>query len=239
VTDADGNVAQDSLWLDITGGEPGSGGSGAGGSGAGGAGGAGSADPATDDFERATLGSDWNVVFPASGSQVRIVGNSDLGMAAGPQGFFIVEWAGSEFSADQFSEVTLPEDVDPDWLHQPFVRRRDSDNARYGFGYDGDPSQVNYGDWYFKYDGVPTVDTRMIETAPADVVPGPGDVLRVEVEGFTLRGYYNGDLVLETTDQDAGRIADGRPGIAARWAAGNGATPETVRVVESWSGGSL
>lgn len=54
-----------------------------------------------------------------------------------------------------------------------------------------------------------------------------------------LPGYVDGDLVLETTDMDPSRIADGEAGLAARWADGNPETAEPVKVWESWSGGSL
>jgi hypothetical protein len=120
-----------------------------------------------------------------------------------------------------------------------YVRRRTSDGARYGFGYDGDPNQENYGDWIFKYDGVAGTDTRIFASTPAGQTPGPGDTLRVEVRGYALRGYLNGDLVLEGADTDSTRIADGRAGLAARWATGNAATSAPVKAFESWSGGSL
>ena len=100
-------------------------------------------------------------------------------------------------------------------------------------------SLQDYGKWYFKHDGVPSDQTRIIATSEASDVPGPGDVLRVEVRGFTLRGYFNGDLVLEATDADSSKLVNGIPGLAARWAAGNGATDTAVQVWESWSGGSL
>lgn len=66
-------------------------------------------------------------------------------------------------------------------------------------------------------------------STPAADIPGP----------YALRGYLNGVLVLEGEDTDSSRIADGRPGLAARWATGNAATDEAVKVYESWSGGSL
>ncbi len=198
------------------------------------------ADVATDDFERGSLGSDWTIAFPPPpNDQVRIIGDSDLGMAPGPQGFFIAVYTGRTFSADQFCEATIPIDADPDWIHQVFVRRRGVDAARYGFGYNGDPGQPSFGTWYFKYDGVPSAQTRVFATAPAPSTPAPGDRIRVEIEGFALRGYWNDMLVLEATDTDASRIDDGAPGLAARWATGNAGTPAAVKVWEGWAGGSL
>ncbi len=194
---------------------------------------------AGDGFERAALGTDWQVIFPSNSSQVQIIDGSDLGMTAGAQGFFLVNWVGSDFGPDQFCEGTLPADVDSGWIHQVYVRWRQSDGARYGFGFDGDPSQPDFGNWIIKYDGVPAAQTRIIASAPAQAIPGPGDSIRIEVEGYTLRGYLNGALVIQAQDEDLSRIASGRPGLAARWATGNQTTPEAVKVWESWSGGTL
>ncbi len=198
-------------------------------------------DSRADDFERATLGSNWAIRFPNpdTGGQVRIVDNSDLGMGPGPQGFFLVNWVGSTFAADQYCEATIPADVTADWAHQVYVRWRSSDGARYGFGYNNDPGQPQFGMWYFKYDGVPSAQTRVFATVNATQTPQPGDTLRVEVRGYELRGYLNGTLVLMATDVDPSRIAAGETGLAARWATGNQPTDDAAKVWEAWSGGSL
>ena len=198
------------------------------------------ADVASDDFERTTLGSSWTIVFPDPGNdQVRILDASDLGMGPGPQGFFLANWTQRAFAADQFCEATIPTDATAGWAYMVYVRWRSSDRARYGFAYDNDPSQPNFGDWIFKYDGVPGPDTRIIASTPAGDTPQPGDTLRVEIVGYTLRGYLNGTLVLEATDGDVTKIADGVPGLAARWAVGNQSTTNPAKVWESWAGGSL
>jgi len=200
-----------------------------------------SGDMASDDFERPGLGTDWVVVYPPTppNTQVQILDSSDLGMGPGPEGFFLVNWTRRAFAADQFCEATIPIDVTPGWAHMVYVRWRASDRARYGFAYDNDPSQPNFGDWIFKYDGVPGPETRIIASAAATATPQPGDTLRIEVVGYTLRGYLNGALVLEATDTDATKIADGVPGLAARWAVGNQSTTTAAKVWESWAGGSL
>lgn len=188
-----------------------------------------------DDFERVRLGADWDVVFPQGGDQVRIIDESDLGLGPGPQGFFIVRWQAETFSDDQFAEAEIPLDPTPGWVNQVFVRWG-PDLARYAFHYNADPGQKGFGNWEFKFDGVAGPQTRIIASALADVTPGPGDILRVEVEGSTLRGYLNGELMLEAAD-DA--LTSGSPGMAARWATGNMANQISARVWESWCGGSL
>lgn len=196
---------------------------------------------AFDDFERSALGPDWLISFPASGNQVQIIGNSDLGMVAGPQGFFLANWAGTPFGPDQFCEAVIPLDVAPNWAHQVYVRRRSSDAARYGFGFDNDSTQTQYyKKWYFKYDGVPGPQTRMFGVADkGSQAPGPGDTLRVEIIGYTLYGYWNGRLMSTATDTASNRIANGVPGLAARLANGNQAITQSVKVWEMWRGGTL
>ncbi len=198
-------------------------------------------DTRTDDFERPELGPNWRIVFPTppNDTQVQIVDDSDLGMGPGPQGFFLVNWIGSTFQPDQYCEATISPDVTDGWIYQVYVRWRESDAARYGFGYNGDPGQDTFGQWIFKYDGVPSPQTRIIASTPAATPPAPGDVLRLEVEGYTLRGYHNGNLVLEATDTDPSRIDAGEVGLAARWATGNMGTPNAVKIWEDWAGGSL
>lgn len=198
------------------------------------------ADEASDDFERATLGENWRVVYPpGNNGQVGIIDHSDLGMKPGRLGFFLVNWQADTFAADQFCEATLPDNATPGWAYMVYVRWRARDAARYGFAYNSDPRHSTFGSWIFKYDGVPTAQTRIIASTPASVIPGPGDTIRVEVEGFTLRGYLNGKLVLQATDTDPTRIAAGEIGLAARWATGNQASKVASRVWGSWRGGSL
>jgi hypothetical protein len=223
------------------GGTTGSAGSGGRGGAGGTAGAGGTGVSATDDFERGTLGPNWTIAYPSSGNQVQIIGNSDLGMVPGPEGFFLMNWTGSVFTADQWSEVVIPADAAPGWAYQPYVRWRASDRARYGFGLDNDPGQANYNKWYFKFDGVPSSETRMFGLVDNTTgrEPGPGDRLRVEIRGYTLYGYWNGQLMTTATDTAANRIADGVPGMAARVATGNQAITQPAKVWESWSGGSL
>jgi hypothetical protein len=192
-----------------------------------------------DDFERAALGSDWTIVYPQTppNDQGPIIGGSRAWTRAG--GFFLVTYTARPFPPDQPGEATIPTDVDARGSIRSTVRWRESDWARYGFGYNGDPGQPGYRTWYFKYDGVASAQTRVFATAPAPMSPQPGDRLRVEIVGYTLKGFWNGTLVLEGTDTDPTKIGGGAPGLAARWATGNISTTAPVKVWESWSGGSL
>lgn len=193
---------------------------------------------ACDDFERAQLGANWATRYDPD-SQVAILDSSDLGMEAGGFGFFLINWTADDFGPDQYCEATIPLDATPGWVYMVYVRWRASDAARYGFAYNGDMGQASYDNWIFKYDGVPSNETRVFAQAPAAAPVQPGDTIRVEVEGYTLRGYHNGNLVLMATDTDSTKIADGETGLAARWATGNQGTLMPAKVWESWAGGEL
>lgn len=204
----------------------------------------------SDDFTRASLGANWTV--PAGASQCGIVGGDSLGMAAGAGSFFLATWTGTKFFANQWCEAQISPSAPPSdpysvssYLEQLYVRCGAGGGPRYGFGYDGDPLQVNFGDWIFKYDGVPTPQTRVFASTPALVLPVPGDTLRLEIVGYTLKGYLkqlgssNYVKVLEGTDTDVTKIAFGSPGLAGRLASGGGdplAVP--TKVYKSFSGDS-
>jgi hypothetical protein len=193
---------------------------------------AGAQDPAFDDFERHALGPSWIVLAgPAA-----IVGDSDLGVIA--SGGCAVAWSGSSFGADQWSETTLSNDVDPNMLMQVYVRRRSGDLARYAFHWNGDPGRDR---WEIKYDGVPTAQTRILASA-AGSPPLPGDRLRIEARGTSpvvLRGFHNGELLLEADDGAPERIVvAGMTGVIARPKQGSTVTPP-VAIFECWSGGTL
>ncbi len=182
----------------------------------------------TDDFERSRLGTNWDVTWGNPG----IISNSDLGILSGD--FSRVDWVGSTFSADQFSEAVISLDKDPKMLTQVFVRRRLSDGARYGFHYNPGLTPPR---WEIKYDGVPSTLTRILDTSTA---PGPaaGDTIRIEAVGNTIRGFHNSALILTAADTDSNKITDGRPGLAFRLEQNNPVS-SPAPVFESWTGGSL
>jgi hypothetical protein len=178
---------------------------------------------AVDDFERPLLGPNWTVYS----DDVGIVNASDLGVLSRGQ-LGIAAWSASRFSADQFCEAEVSSDADLRGGVQVFVRRRSSDRQRYGFHWNPRDRR-----WEIKRDGGPA--------APVLVTGGgsplaPGDTIRVEAVGTTLRGFRNGALVL--TASDSVITEAGEPGIAinlnlepvARFPA---------PFVEIWRGGSL
>jgi hypothetical protein len=106
--------------------------------------------PRPEDFERTQLGPTWANRFPVPDrdGQLRVIDDSDLGLGPGRQGFFLVNWVGDQFDADQHVQATIPDDVNEGWIHQVYVPWRGSDGPRYGFGYDGDRGQVDFGSRY-------------------------------------------------------------------------------------------
>ena len=59
---------------------------------------------------------------------------------------------------------------------------------------------------------------------------------QIEVQGYTLRGYHNGTMVLEATDTDGTRISDGLTSPAARWSNGNLPAPSRPMSDATWVG---
>jgi hypothetical protein len=198
-------------------------------------------DPAFDDFERATLGPNWD----RRGSGAAIVNGHDLGIMNPTNSGLVAEWIGSVFLADQFGEVVIA-DAKPDTLlTQVYCRHRALDNARYGFHFNdenADGTGIGPFRWEFKYDGVPSAQTRILASVPAPGRPAPGDRLRLEVRGtdpVELRGFHNGALVLAAADAAHVRIKEnGPPGVVSR-ARRSYTAPANSPVFASWRGGSL
>ena len=184
------------------------------------------ADIVSDDFERASLGSDWKIHLGSPG----IVAGSDLGLVSGT--FALVSWAAS-IPSDQFSEAQLSPNSDK-VDKGVFVRRRASDAARYQFHYDTNGTDADpRPHWQIKYDGVPTAQTRILASSFSARAPVPGDVIRIEAQGREIRGYLNGQLVLSAQDS---AITAGTAGVALLKL--GGVTAPTA-IVERWLGGRL
>lgn len=216
-------------------------------------------DTVTDDFNRASLGSNW--VSYGTGDNVSIQdGDLSFGTNAfGPN----ISWGQSVFSPNQFSEATLALDWDTRamvMVHTRQVGESSNGGARYGFVWWLIEPPFNLTpQWIIKYDGVPTEDTRDIALSGGGfTAPAPGDVIRVESEriGPTvyIRGYHNGTLVLSGEDTASDRITTGsnlykppagnggrgvvRPGLVSRFQLG--VTPIANQpIVSQWRGGTL
>src|SRR5437016_4422102 len=187
-------------------------------------------DPAIDDFERPSLGTNWTRL---GGSSAEIVNGHDLGVPNTVG--CAVSWSASTFLADQFSETVLAQDKPPNMLTQVYVRMRSTDRARYGFHFNGDPGNSR---WEIKFDGVPTAQTRILASVPG-LPPVPGDTVRIEAYGSTIRGYLNGQVLLTSVDTAPERITTTGPaGVVARNAQGTTNTPPTP-IFASRQGGSL
>lgn len=189
-------------------------------------------DPAADDFERHLLGPNW---LRLGGSTADIVNMSDLGS---PQANgCVVAWVGSQFAANQFNEVTTATNMSLDMLTQVFVRQRTTDNARYGFHWNGDNGNSR---WEIKFDGVPTAQTRIVASLQGPG-PAPGSTLRLEVWGsdpVVLRAFHDGQLLMVGIDTASNRITGaGRSGLVGRLRTGVPYTPP-MPIFESWRGGS-
>jgi hypothetical protein len=193
--------------------------------------GAASPDPASDDFERASLGPNWTVWFGVA--NCGIVGSSDVGMIASNP-MCGASWTADSFAADSFSEGVISSNKDPDMMGQVFVRRRSADNARYGLHYNNESTFK----WEIKYDGVPSAQTRIVANA-SGAAPLPGDTIRIEIMGQTIRGFHNGVEVVNGTDNAADAITTAGPaGLVYRLKLGSSASYPTP-MFESWRGGSL
>ncbi len=194
-----------------------------------------------DDFERASLGSNWTL-YVGNSSTTGIVASSDMGVLAF-SGVHIAAWAGPAVGADQFSEARSSTGLVSNMQHQVFARRRTSDGARYALHYN--PEAANNiipasPQWEIKYDGVASAQTRLIATSSLPA-PSPGDTLRLEVRGSStveLKAYHNGILIMTATDTDANRVISGPPGLVFREFVGASITYPSP-VWENWSAGTL
>jgi hypothetical protein len=198
--------------------------------------------PVADNFERASLGANWSVPL----GNVAIVTSTDLG-ASSFSGVHIAQWVATTLGDDQFCEMTISPSIDPQISYQIFCRRRSSDVARYAFLYKDDPAFDYEGApdgppaWCFKYDGVPTAQTRYFGNDSSQPPPQPGDRLRLEVRGqnpVLLKGFCNGRLIISGQDTNADRILAGNAGAAYRADSGASLSYPT-KVFSDFAAGTL
>lgn len=200
--------------------------------------------PVADNFERSALGANWAV----PNGLAEITASSDLGMS-GDSGIHIAVWAGATLPGlNQYVEMTISADRTASVQYQVFCRRRSADLARYGFLYKNDPVFDVAGQpdgppaWAFKYDGVPSAQTRLFGVDTGPPAPVADDRLRLEVRGtdpVRLRGFHNGKLVIAADDAAADRIITAG-NVGAAYRADSGVTlTYPAKVFEDFAAGTL
>jgi len=181
---------------------------------------------AADDFDRADgpLGPNWSgqaANLTIEGGEVSMIqANGNAGAV----------WAGDTFGPDQFSEVVIGSLNGGSILEfrgiQAFARFQSGSALRYAFHYFSDG-----GAYEIKFDGgSPGIVLASLPAPP----PAPGDTIRVEVRGTTIRGFLNGLLLLETTHT---QLTDGSVGFVIGLNQGSQFRPR--RAVTAWRGGEL
>lgn len=189
---------------------------------------------ATDNFNRAALGTDWAQLNSGLGGTVSISGSTQLVANFGTQPTdqkATIRWVGSgTFNADQYSSVRL---VDP--LTFGGSAQRVGVCVRASADADG---AKDYYEAYVIADSATTPTTRLVKWVNGtrtDITGGAqawaaNDLLSLEVEGTTLRVCRNGTALgglFTSTDTD---LASGQPGVVV------GA--DSV-FVDDWEGGNL
>ncbi len=182
-------------------------------------------DQAFDRFERQSLGGNWTVY----NGDVGIIHERDLGCLskdAPMRGLGIVAWCGTEFAADQFSEAVISPEVDANAVLQVFVRRSTHDGRRYGFYWIPDGG----GRWEIKRDGGTEAVVLAVAPSPS---PAPGDTLRLEAAGDSIKGFHNGTEVVQAVDSalrepgqagvvlNVARVERFEAPMASRWTGGS------------------
>lgn len=171
---------------------------------------------AADDFERASLGSNWTTIR----GTFAITGNSDLiattGTTESGTGYNAVS-----FAADQISVVVYGISGN-DW-YGPAVRCSSSAAYYYGFyAYSSGNYELfrNFGDTWT------TMASGDFGTFSV------GDSLKLIAKGDSLIAWWNTTRVVGIVYSGADKLTSGRPGVTSYTAASNGG-------VESWYGQDL
>lgn len=172
---------------------------------------------ATDDFQRTTVGPNWWV----NKGEAAIIGGSAFGVATTIQ---VIAGYQASFASDQFSEAVVVAGFNRLDRLQVCVRMNSSTNERYALLFRPDSAL-----YQLKFDGA---EPGVVLASVAATGPGPGDILRIEARGTSLRGLVNGVVVLEATN---GALTSGSPGVSMR--AISGVAPAAFW--ESWRGGAL
>ena len=171
-----------------------------------------------DSFNRADgeLGANWRTV--AGTRDPEIIGNQ-VGVSAGESGqLHSAYWSASTFGSNQYAQAKFPNVASG--CCGPGIAVRLADSRGYFLWWGNGGSNVSI--W------------RMDSSSAWSVLANSGnltvaatDVWRLEAVGQNLRGYQNGNLVIETADAT---YTDGSPGI---WLYYSG------NQLDDWSGGDI
>ncbi len=159
--------------------------------------------PATDSFNRADggLGANWG---NGVGVDLRITGNRVEGSTSDQNASQI--WVADAPSPNQYAKVTLAAHPGSGYTG-PLVRASATDFVLF----DAAISEGHYKIEWYNNDAWTTIGNVY------GVAPAAGDVLEIQAEGQTFRGYVNGVLRCEGTNQNA--PSGGSGGIYA-WSSG-------------------
>ncbi|HEY3246359.1 MAG TPA: hypothetical protein VGM03_23690 [Phycisphaerae bacterium] len=174
-------------------------------------------DPAFDDFERPTLGPNWQVLFGSLG----IIAASDLGCTSG--GVTLGVWQGSTFGANQFCQGEISAAWNPSNNFQLNVRQSVSTFAAYSFR--------RAGPTLYELRRMLSGSSSVLLTSGSGPALITGSIVRIKVQGSMIRGLIDGNVILTATDTN---LTSGVTGVMLQAPSG---TPASF--LESWSGGSL
>jgi hypothetical protein len=190
---------------------------------------------ATDNFNRASLGSDWTQLNPALAGNIQIDSSTRIHAAytfvsAGSTAAARWNGAGS-FSNDQFGSVKITAISGSGNNHKMGA------TARAGSGIDGSRA------WYeFSMTGLPSGPTYTTELvlqnggtrtvlATGSLAWSVGDTIDIEVEGSTIRGCQNGTPLGGSWTVTDTTLTTGKPGVVA--------SGTTQLFGDDWVGGNV
>lgn len=190
---------------------------------------AGRSSVATDDFNRASLGSNWTQTNPAA-SNIAILSSiviySDAASSA------TAYWSGTgSFTTNQYSKLKVTGLANLStgyWIGVACRMSADINSQRDSYVY------IVYanGSGTYRTDIGKYVDDVWTQLDTADLTWSVGDTIEIECEGTsptTIRGYKNGVQQQSTTDSS---LSTGKPGVSA---AGNSSSVTG----DDWEGGNL
>jgi hypothetical protein len=173
--------------------------------------------PASDNFNRASLGSNWTTI--TGSNDIGISSNAAVGTVNGQTSS--AYWNADTFAADQYCEVTLSLFPNITWMG-PMVRMSTSANNGYSAQAERSGSTTLK---LYRTDAGST--TQIGSTYTGSVVQG--DVIRIEVEGDTITLKQNGTTRVTATDST---YTTGQAGL---WIFTN----STARTLDDWTAGNI